>query len=139
MIIAPSMEVILCPLTLHNKSTFLMIPYNQGRFTLKHPISTDYLELLVNVSLYPDKLTSNYVIDESHSCGKGASAVISYIHHFLDNYGLGENDLVLHADNCASQNKNSFMIWYLLWCCVTNRHRSIFLNFLTLEKHRPYL
>lgn len=85
---------------------------------------------LFGINCEPLSRQVNYLIDESHSCGKGANVVISYIHHFLDNYGLGEMDLFLHADNCAGQNKNSFMIWYLLWRCVTNRHRSITLNFL---------
>lgn len=43
----------------------------------------------------------NYLVDEAGSTGKGANTVISYIHHFFVNYGLGEQKMVLHADNCA--------------------------------------
>lgn len=35
----------------------------------------------------------NYLIDESVSCGKGANAVISMLHHFLENFGFGEQNL----------------------------------------------
>ena len=38
--------------------------------------------------------------------GKGGNCVISLLHHHFSHYGLGEADLVLHADNCSGQNKN---------------------------------
>ena len=57
----------------------------------------------------------NYLIDESVSCGKGANAVISLLHHFLTNFAIGEKHLSLHADNCGGQNKNAMMMWYLMW------------------------
>ena len=31
----------------------------------------------------------NYLIDESHCSSKGSIAVISYLHHYFENYGLG--------------------------------------------------
>lgn len=43
----------------------------------------------------------NYLIDEAVSVSKGANAVVSYFHHFLENYGLGEKNLIVHADNCV--------------------------------------
>lgn len=72
----------------------------------------------------------NYLIDESQSSGKGANVVISYLHDYLENFGLGETDLHLHADNCAGQNKNNSMMQYLLWRCMTKRHETIRLSFL---------
>ena len=42
----------------------------------------------------------NYLVDEAVAVTKGANAVISYIHHYLEHYGLGERVLQLHADNC---------------------------------------
>ncbi|XP_035826079.1 uncharacterized protein LOC106011983 [Aplysia californica] len=72
----------------------------------------------------------NYLIDEACSPGKGADCVISLLHHFLSNYGLGEQDLHIHADNCSGQNKNSAMMNYLLWRVMTGRHRSIKMSFL---------
>ena len=32
----------------------------------------------------------NYLIDEGMSSGKGSNMVISHLHNFLENYGLGE-------------------------------------------------
>ena len=42
----------------------------------------------------------NYVIDEGMATGKGSNAVTSYLHHFFDNYAVGETDVQLHCDNC---------------------------------------
>lgn len=52
----------------------------------------------------------NYLIDESFVFGKGANTVISLVHHFLDQHGLGEMTVSLNADNCTGQNKNNAMI-----------------------------
>ena len=43
----------------------------------------------------------NYLIDKAAVISKGANSVISYLHHFLEHYGLAEKHLILHADNCA--------------------------------------
>ena len=47
--------------------------------------------------------------------GKGANAVISRLHYYFEHYGLGEEEVFLHADNCAGQNKNNVMMQYLMW------------------------
>ena len=52
------------------------------------------------------------------------------LHYFLNNHVIGECHLHLHADNCSGQNKNSCMMWYLMWRVLTGRHRSITLSFL---------
>ena len=72
----------------------------------------------------------NYLIDESVSCGKGANVVISYLHHFLENYSAGERHLQLNADNCAGQNKNNIMLWYLAWRVVTGLNATASIAFL---------
>lgn len=72
----------------------------------------------------------NYIIDEAHLISKGSNAVISYLHHFFENFGLGETDANLHCDNCSGQNKNRFMLWYCIWRCCIGLHRSITLNFM---------
>jgi hypothetical protein len=56
-----------------------------------------------------------YLIDEAESAGKGANAVVSMVHHYLDHFGHGEKDAQLHFDNCAGQNKNNVVLWYALW------------------------
>lgn len=72
----------------------------------------------------------NFLIDEAHCIGKGSDAVISYLHFFFANYGLGETNLDLHCDNCSGQNKNRYVVWYLAWRCMVGLHDNITLNFL---------
>ena len=52
----------------------------------------------------------NYLVDEASDTGKGANTVVSLLHHFLEDHGLGEGNLSLHADNCAGQNKNNTVL-----------------------------
>ena len=61
---------------------------------------------------------------------KGSIAVISYLHYFFGNYGLGEQVASLHCDNCSGQNKNKFVLWYLAWRCLHNLHSDLHLNFM---------
>ena len=71
-----------------------------------------------------------FLIDEGVQSGKGANCVISLLHSCLEMYGMGETHVHLHADNCAGQNKNSYVMWYLLWRVLTGRHASITMSFL---------
>ena len=52
----------------------------------------------------------NYLIDEAVDVGKGANTVVSLLHPFFENHGLGESHVHLHADNCVGQNKNNIVI-----------------------------
>jgi len=74
----------------------------------------------------------NYLIDETGAFGKGANATISFVHHFFAYHGLRETDVHLHADNCARQNKNNYLLWYmyLAWRIATGLHQSIKYSFL---------
>ena len=62
--------------------------------------------------------------------GKGANVIISLVHHFFATYGLGESVAHLHADNCSGQNKNRYMMNYLMWRVLTGQHQQITLSFL---------
>ena len=55
----------------------------------------------------------NFLTDEAADGGKGANAVVSRLHYYFKNHGLGEEEVLLHADNCAGQNKNNIVIQYL--------------------------
>ena len=55
----------------------------------------------------------NYLIDESHCSSKGSIAVISYLHHYFENYGLGEKEVHMHCDNCSGQNKYRYLLYLL--------------------------
>ena len=72
----------------------------------------------------------NYLIDEGASASKGSNAVISYLHHFFETYGLGEKHVDLHCDNCSGQNKNRDVLWYFAWCVMTRKHVTITVNFM---------
>jgi hypothetical protein len=72
----------------------------------------------------------NFLVDEAHLISKGSNSVLSYLHFFFENYGLGETDVLLHCDNCAGQNKNRFVLWYCAWRVAIGLHKSIALNFL---------
>ena len=72
----------------------------------------------------------NFLIDEAHLISKGSNAVISYLHFFFENFGLGETNVTLHCDNCSGQNKNRFVLWYCAWRVSIGLHTKIELNFL---------
>ena len=84
----------------------------------------------VNYEAVPRQI--NFLTDEAGDCGKGANAVVSRLHYFFENHGLGEKEVHLHADNCCGQNKNNCMIQYLVWRALTGRHTSITLSFLVV-------
>lgn len=72
----------------------------------------------------------NFLIDEGVSSSKGSVAVLSYIHHFLQNYGLGEQHLTLHCDNCSGQNKNRWVLFYFAWRVMKGLHTTVSINFM---------
>ena len=41
--------------------------------------------------------------------------MISLVHNYFEQHSLGEEEIIIHADNCSGQNKNNAMIQYLAW------------------------
>lgn len=84
----------------------------------------------------------NYLLDESQTIGQngkiahGPNSVISMLHHHFVKHGLGEKGCVLHADNCAGQNKNRSVVGYLAWRCMTGLHKEIQLSFMVVGHTR---
>ena len=84
----------------------------------------------------------NYLLDESQTIGQngkmahGPNSVISMLHHYFAKHGLGEKGCVLHADNCAGQNKNRSVVGYLAWRCMTGLHEEIQLRFMVVGHTR---
>ncbi|XP_056003731.1 uncharacterized protein LOC125678765 [Ostrea edulis] len=76
----------------------------------------------------------NYLIDEDQTIGRdgknahGLNTVISILHHHFQNYSMGEKCAVLHCDNCPGQNKNRYVIGYLLWRVMIGLYRAIELH-----------
>ncbi|XP_062575096.1 uncharacterized protein LOC134237029 [Saccostrea cucullata] len=73
----------------------------------------------------------NYLINENETIGEngskthGPNAVISMLHHALLNFGFGEINCVIHADNCAGQNKNRYVLAYFCWRVLLGLHQQI--------------
>jgi len=70
-----------------------------------------------------------YTYDEREA-GKGANEVISFLPNFLANRNIPTPDIRIPADNCAGQNKNKSVIWYLLWRVITKRLKRVELKFM---------
>ncbi|XP_060801816.1 uncharacterized protein LOC132901755 isoform X1 [Amyelois transitella] len=85
---------------------------------------------LFGIAAEPLKQFVLYIIPEACNTGKGSNTVISLLDHFFNNFGLGETDVICHADNCSGQNKNNFMMQYALWRTLTGKHKSFQLSFL---------
>ena len=71
-----------------------------------------------------------FLADESEVFGKGSNAVISMLDAFFRLHGLGENEAKLHADNCVGQNKNKYLMWYLMWRVMNGLHDRITISFM---------
>lgn len=76
------------------------------------------------------KMQHNFIIPESCQVTKGSNAIVSYLHYYLENHGLGEKHLFLHADNCVGQNKNNIVVSYLNWRILNGLNDDIELSFL---------
>ena len=76
----------------------------------------------------------NFLCDECGEVGKGANTVISKLHFFFENHGLGETEVFLHADNCMGQNKNNAVVQYFMWRTLTGRHTNITYSFLVVGR-----
>ncbi|XP_045182213.1 uncharacterized protein LOC123540944 [Mercenaria mercenaria] len=73
----------------------------------------------------------NYLIDEDQTIGvdgqlaHGPDSVISMLDHAFGTFCHQGGDCTIHADNCFGQNKNRYVIAYLSWRTMTNRHDNI--------------
>lgn len=72
----------------------------------------------------------NYLIDEACNAGKGGNIIISLLHHFLSTHSFGETSVHFHADNCTGQNKNRYLMYYLMWRVMTGLHMEVKISFL---------
>ena len=91
---------------------------------------TGYKVALFGVAVEPLAKFVLYVIPEACATGKGSNIVISLLHHFFENFGVGETDVICHADNCCGQNKNNFMMQYASWRTSVAMHKTFAVTFL---------
>ena len=60
----------------------------------------------------------NYLIDEAEYTGKGANTTISLLHHYLENHSVGEENVLLHCDNCVGRKKPLYSTCCGVLCLV---------------------
>jgi hypothetical protein len=80
----------------------------------------------------------NYLNPESCTIGKGSDSVISFLHHYFENFGLGEKRVILHADNCVGQNKNRNLMSYLAYRILKQLHSEITIIFMPVGHTKFY-
>ena len=79
-----------------------------------------------------------YLANEGEAPGKGANTVVSYVHHYLKHYGLGEQRANFHFDNCTGQNKNNTVLWYTMWRVITGNYTHV-TYFLVEISFKPFV
>ena len=68
---------------------------------------------------------NNYLIDKAFDTGKGGNSIISMVHYFLAVHGFGEKKVDFHCDNCSSQNKNRFLVFYMMYQILCGLHEDV--------------
>ena len=52
------------------------------------------------------------------------------LHHFLAVHGFSEKKVHFHCDNCCGQNKNRFLMYYMMYRILAGLHDEIVVSFL---------
>ena len=78
-----------------------------------------------------------YTYDEREA-GKGANEVISFLHNFLSTREIQTPNIRIHADNCRGQNKNKYVMWYLVWLAATGRVKRVEFKFM-IKGHTHFI
>lgn len=60
---------------------------------------------------------------------KNVNVVLSLLHDYLGRFPVCPH-LLIHADNCSGQNKNRWIVFYLVWRMFAFPHQSIDLDFM---------
>ena len=84
---------------------------------------------LFGVCCDSNKKQVNYLIGVNGTKTHGPNAVISMLDHYFTNHSLQERDCHLHCDNCVGQNKNNYVVGYLAWRVLKQKHNNITLSF----------
>lgn len=78
-----------------------------------------------------------YTYDEREAA-KGANEVISFLHDFFVSREIQTPNIRIHADNCRGQNKNKYVMWYMIWLVSTGRVKRIELKFM-IKGHTHFI
>ena len=124
----------MCILTVSSsRFTIHQLQCSQVHFTFWHPKNVEFLVFAV----LPSHNKWIFSLMRSLIQIKGANAVISMVHYYLENHGLHAVILHFNADNCTGQNKNNAVIQVhmynyvvhvplCVYMCVDYRLTSIF-------------
>jgi len=93
--------------------------------------------LLFGIFSVLDNIQLCYTYDEREAA-KGANEVISFLHDFLANRKIKTPNVRIHADNCRGQNKNKYMMWYLVWLVSTGRLKRAEIKFM-IKGHTHFI
>ena len=93
--------------------------------------------LLFGIFSVLDNIQLCYTYDEREAA-KGANEVISFLHDFLANRQIKTPNIRIHADNCRGQNKNKYMMWYLVWLVSTGRLKRAEIKFM-IKGHTHFI
>ena len=53
----------------------------------------------------------------------GPNLIISMMDHFITNLTVLPKELIIYLDNCPSQNKNNYTMWYLHQLLIGNEYK----------------
>ncbi|CAG8683796.1 15390_t:CDS:2, partial [Cetraspora pellucida] len=82
--------------------------------------SSDHSSFLHQFGLVNEGIDKHWhAIYTEGKASKGPNEVTSILNHFLVSVTGEAKEIKLWADNCGGQNKNSCLLWYLLWLCNT--------------------
>lgn len=104
-----------------NKSSTPLTLNSQGPFSLK----------LCGIFGVACEAMSTQVNDEADTIGKGANATISLVHHYLQTH---EHQVKYLPLTCGvGQNKNNYMIQYLMWRTLAGTNQNVKLSFIMFD------
>lgn len=98
-----------------------------GQLFFTAPLRVD----LFGIHCAPFKRTHVYCLPEGHWPGR-KNADASMVEHTIRTKASGVPHLELTADNCAGQNRNHFILYYLCWRACLGLNQTITLRFLVV-------
>lgn len=85
-------------------------------------------------SILENNIHHNYVYDECLSIERNSNAVLSMFYNYIRKNIKEGSDLVLYSDNCAGQNKNQYVINFLIHMTKVEKYfNSIEFKFMTYK------
>lgn len=87
------------------------LPYNSEQVGPIYFL-TGYKVGFFGVAMEPLGKFTLYAIPEACATGKGSNIVLSLLHHYFDNFSVGDTESICPADNCCGENKIKYAMQY---------------------------